>query len=55
VIDRLYGGEEINAFDCHAASDRYVLGTSKKIHFKLPEDSVLHPEWSEEGSFKLVS
>ena len=44
----MYSGEEVHAFDYHERTDRYVLGTSQKIDFKLPEDE-LHNEWAAES------
>lgn len=33
----------------------YVLGTSHKTEFKLPEDDELHPEWRNEGLLILYT
>lgn len=41
-------GEEIQSFDYHDRMDCYVLGTSQKLDFQLPEDE-FHYEWSSEG------
>lgn len=57
----MFSGEDIVAFDYHAATDRYVICTDGRVNYKLPEDE-LHPEWAYErteiGSFtrsKLIS
>ncbi len=42
-------GEEVQAFDYHVKMDAYVLGTSQKVDFKLPEDE-FHDNWNGEGS-----
>ncbi|MCJ1355725.1 MAG: mRNA cleavage and polyadenylation factor subunit [Icmadophila ericetorum] len=49
VTQQVYAaGENIDTFEYHPTSDRYVLGTSEKVVFKLPDDE-LHYEWSLES------
>ncbi|SLM34071.1 Cleavage/polyadenylation specificity factor, A subunit, C-terminal [Lasallia pustulata] len=40
-------GEEVQSLDYHDRMDCYVLGTSQKLDFQLPEDE-FHYEWSNE-------
>lgn len=35
------------------SSGTYVLGTSHKADFQLPDDDELHPEWRNEGLFSI--
>ena len=42
-------GQEVQAFDHHNKMDAYVLGTSHKVDFKLPEDE-FHDNWNGEGT-----
>ncbi|KAL8766924.1 MAG: hypothetical protein Q9209_006405 [Squamulea sp. 1 TL-2023] len=42
-------GEDVHAIDYHEPSATYVLGVSRKVDFKLPEDET-HPEWSAEST-----
>ncbi|MCJ1405837.1 mRNA cleavage and polyadenylation factor subunit [Xylographa trunciseda] len=49
LAETLLRGKNINAFDYHAMTDRYVLGISENVEFKLPEDE-LHPEWIHEDT-----
>ena len=42
-------GEDISAFDFHEKTGFYVIGTSRRVDYKLPEDE-LHYEWSNEGN-----
>lgn len=44
-------GENVDYLTYSPSSETYVLGTSHKTEFKLPEDDELHPEWRNEGSF----
>lgn len=43
----MYTTSTIKAFRYHEPSDRYVVGTSLKVDFKLPHDE-FHPEWESE-------
>ncbi|KAL9046240.1 MAG: hypothetical protein Q9214_000876 [Letrouitia sp. 1 TL-2023] len=45
-------GEEVQALDCHPPSQTYVIGTSSKTDFKLPEDEN-HPDWGLETTLFL--
>lgn len=40
-------GEEIQALDYHEAQDSYVIGTSQKCDFKVPDNEVLYDFGSE--------
>lgn len=42
-------GEQVDHLTYSTSSDTYVLGTSHKADFRLPEDDELHPEWRNEG------
>lgn len=42
-------GQEVQSFDYHDRMDCYVLGTSQKLDFQLPEDE-FHYEWNSEGN-----
>ncbi len=42
-------GEEVQALSYHPPMEAYVLGTSRKIDFKLPDDDDFHHEWRSEG------
>lgn len=44
-------GEQVEHLAYSASSKTYVLGTSRKTGFKLPDDDELHPEWRNEGLF----
>ncbi|KAL9608934.1 MAG: hypothetical protein Q9167_006257 [Letrouitia subvulpina] len=56
-------GEEVQALDCHPPTQTYVIGTSSKTDFKLPEDEN-HPDWGlettsflprvEQGTIKVL-
>ncbi|OAX83062.1 hypothetical protein ACJ72_02580 [Emergomyces africanus] len=58
-------GEQVDAVEYSSSTETYVLGTSQKVDFKLPEDDEIHPEWRNEmisffpkidkGSVKLLS
>lgn len=48
VMQQVFSGEHIESFDYHERNDRYVLGTSQRVDFKLPEDE-LHYEWAAES------
>ena len=54
VTRRVYRGEDIQAFDYHGTTDRYILGTSHKVDFKLPEDET-HYEWAAESMPNVAS
>lgn len=43
-------GEEVQALDWHSPSQTYVIGTSNKTDFKLPDDEN-HPDWSLESEY----
>lgn len=42
-------GEEVQALDYHTKMEAYVIGTSHKADFKLPEDD-FHDNWGGEGN-----
>ncbi len=42
-------GEEVQALSYHPGMEVYVLGTSRKVEFRLPEDDDFHHEWKGEG------
>jgi cleavage and polyadenylation specificity factor subunit 1 len=44
-------GEQVDAVAYSSASETYVLGTSRKSDFKLPDDDEVHIEWRNEGMF----
>lgn len=46
-------GEQVDYLTYSPSSETYVLGTSCKADFKLPDDDELHPEWRNEGSFDV--
>jgi len=48
-------GEQIDTVVYSSASETYVLGTSQKSDFKLPEDDEVHIEWRSEGMFAALS
>ncbi|ODH13612.1 hypothetical protein ACO22_07085 [Paracoccidioides brasiliensis] len=58
-------GEQVDSVEYSSSSETYVLGTSQKADFKLPEDDEIHPEWRNEvisffpqidkGSVKLLN
>lgn len=50
-MQRVPVGENVNHLAYSSSSEMYVLGTSHKTEFKLPEDDELHPEWRNEGMF----
>ncbi|KAG2415737.1 hypothetical protein HFD88_006928 [Aspergillus terreus] len=41
-------GEQIDHLAYSASSETYVLGTSHRAEWKLPDDDELHPEWRNE-------
>lgn len=41
-------GQEIQGLCYHAEKDAFVVATSEKVEFTLPEDSY-HHEWAREG------
>ena len=49
-MERLFSGDRIRAFDYHGPKDRFIIGSSRKMNFKLPDDE-LHPEWQDESKF----
>ncbi|KAL8857985.1 MAG: hypothetical protein Q9178_005445 [Gyalolechia marmorata] len=42
-------GENVDAIDHHDPSRSYVIGVSRKVDFRLPNDET-HPEWSSEST-----
>ncbi|KAL8707272.1 MAG: hypothetical protein Q9225_007788, partial [Loekoesia sp. 1 TL-2023] len=51
VTRKIALGEDVHALDYHEPSATYIVGVSRKVDFKLPEDET-HPEWvSESTSF----
>lgn len=47
LVQRMYTTDPIQAFAFHEPSGRYVIGTNRKLPFKLPQDD-FHPEWDTE-------
>ena len=47
-------GEQVDHLAYSSPSDTYVIGTSQKTGFKLPENDELHHEWRNEGLFRQV-
>ena len=54
VVQKTLSDDRIRAFAYHAASNRFVLGTSRAADFKLPADDY-HPEWAHESEFSPIS
>ncbi|KAL1965959.1 hypothetical protein VTN77DRAFT_4899 [Rasamsonia byssochlamydoides] len=48
TLRRIPLGEQVDHLTYSTSSDTYVLGTSHKADFKLPDDDELHPEWRNE-------
>lgn len=48
-------GEQIDHLAYSASSETYVLGTSHRAEWKLPDDDELHPEWRNEGVHSPIS
>lgn len=46
-------GEEVQALSYHLSMEVYILGTSRKIDFTLPNDDDFHHEWRNEGTLVL--
>lgn len=51
ALRKVHIGENVDYLTYSPSSETYVLGTSHKAEFKLPEDDELHPEWRNEGLF----
>ena len=49
AVDRLYTMHTIKAFKYHEPSNRFVVGTSAQVDFKLPHDE-FHPDWDLENT-----
>ncbi|KAL8945889.1 MAG: hypothetical protein Q9222_007636, partial [Ikaeria aurantiellina] len=47
VTRKIPFGEDVHAVDLHEPTATYVVGVSRKVDFKLPEDET-HPEWAQE-------
>ncbi|KAI9698522.1 MAG: mRNA cleavage and polyadenylation factor subunit [Candelina mexicana] len=45
VMKRILLGEEVHALSYHLAMESYVIATSEKVDWKLPEDEEHHEEW----------
>lgn len=45
----------MQALSYHPPMEVYVLGTSRKIDFKLPDDDDFHHEWKGEGMILCLS
>ncbi|KAL5365766.1 CPSF A subunit region-domain-containing protein [Aspergillus floccosus] len=45
---RISIGEQVDHLTYSASSETYVLGTSQRAEWKLPDDDELHPEWRNE-------
>ncbi|KAE8359840.1 CPSF A subunit region-domain-containing protein [Aspergillus caelatus] len=48
TIQQIPIGEQVDRLAYSSSSGMYVLGTSHRTEFKLPEDDELHPEWRNE-------
>lgn len=48
-------GEQVEHLAYSSSSGTYVLGTSRKADFQLPDDDELHPEWRNEGMFDIFT
>ncbi|KAE8320845.1 CPSF A subunit region-domain-containing protein [Aspergillus sergii] len=48
TIQQIPIGEQVDHLAYSSSSGMYVLGTSHRAEFKLPEDDELHPEWRNE-------
>ncbi|OJJ46311.1 hypothetical protein ASPZODRAFT_133341 [Penicilliopsis zonata CBS 506.65] len=65
TIRRVPLKEQVDYVTYSSSSEKYVLGTSMREEFRLPDDDELHPEWGgevislppeiEHGSLKLLS
>jgi cleavage and polyadenylation specificity factor subunit 1 len=54
-LRRILLGEQVDHMTYATSSNTYVLGTSQKVDFKLPEDDELHTEWGNEGKGSKTS
>jgi cleavage and polyadenylation specificity factor subunit 1 len=52
IAEKLASGIKMDAFEYHNPTDRYIIGSSKPVPWRLPEDE-LHPEWSSESATLL--
>ncbi|KAL9052547.1 MAG: hypothetical protein Q9206_004271 [Seirophora lacunosa] len=52
VTQKIAFGEDIHALDHHEPTATHVVGVSRKVDFKLPEDET-HPEWATESTSLL--
>ncbi|KAE8376192.1 CPSF A subunit region-domain-containing protein [Aspergillus bertholletiae] len=48
TIQQVHIGEQVDHLAYSSSSGMYVLGTSHRTEFKLPDDDELHPEWRNE-------
>ena len=48
-------GEQVDHLAYSSPSDTYVIGTSCKTGFKLPDNDELHHEWRNEGLYQVSS
>ncbi|KNG80365.1 hypothetical protein ANOM_011161 [Aspergillus nomiae NRRL 13137] len=48
AIQQIPIGEQVDHLAYSSSSGMYVLGTSHRTEFKLPDDDELHPEWRNE-------
>lgn len=49
VMKKIYLGEQIEFVVYSSSTETYVLGTSHKADFKLPDNDEVHTEWRREG------
>lgn len=47
-------GEEVLALSYHPAMESYIVATSIKVDWKLPEDDELRDEWRYDGLSSIV-
>ncbi|KAL8729979.1 MAG: hypothetical protein Q9181_004825 [Wetmoreana brouardii] len=48
VTRKIPFGEDVHAVDYHGPSATYVVGVSRRVNFRLPDDET-HPEWAAES------
>lgn len=54
TLRKVHIGENVDHVAYSSSSETYVLGTSHKAEFKLPEDDELHTEWRNEGQSRTT-
>lgn len=55
TIQQIPIGEQVDHLAYSSSSGMYVIGTSHRTEFKLPEDDELHPEWRNESMSHLLT